>query len=96
MAEASSPSRKTIGEMIDNGIGLRFTRVIILSIPVVGSLILFLGGYAFSQTVKNFTLQLDTLNGTLSKLNDNVASLSDDLVQAKIDIARLQAERERR
>lgn len=81
--------------MIDNGIGLRFTRVIILSIPVVGTLIVGMGAYAFHQTVQNFTDKLDTLTSTLAVLNANVARLNDDLVQARIDIARLQAEQAR-
>ena len=85
--------RKSIGELIDNGFGLRISRLIIFSIPVVGTFIVGLTAYAFNVTVNNFTNQLDNLNRTLEKLNANVDQLSDDIVQAKIDIARLQAER---
>lgn len=72
--------RKSLGQLIDNGIGLRISRVIIMSIPVVGTLIVGMAAYSFNLTVERFTEKLDNLNSNLEQLNGTVGTMRNEIV----------------
>jgi flagellar motility protein MotE (MotC chaperone) len=97
---ADGPKRgKGLVGMIQNGIGQLVTRLIILSIPVVGSGMVWLLSYSWNQTAAVLQSKFDqqhqdivALTDALKSLQGDLRSQGDKLVQAQIDIAKLQAE----